>query len=100
MATAPLRHDDSLRSLRRTLGEVRRRIRSYVAVEGLTATLAAAAGLFWFVLGIDRLFEPRVGVRLALLWIAGGAVLFVFYAKFLRRFFARFSDAGLALLLE
>ena len=96
----PPTRDDSFVSLRSTLSVLRRRIRAYVAVEGIAAVVAVAGLLFWLVLGLDRLFEPRIAVRTAWLACAGIAVAVVFYRRFLRRFFARFSDSGLALLLE
>lgn len=100
MAVAPEKHDDVLRSLRRTLGAVRRRIRAYVGVEGLAATIATAGIAFWAALALDRVFEPARTVRWLFLAAALSFTLFVFYRKFLRRFFARLSDASLALLLE
>ncbi|MBL9081033.1 MAG: hypothetical protein JNK76_04465 [Planctomycetales bacterium] len=92
--------DESLRPLRRTLAAVRRRIRTYVAVEGLATTIAAVCAAFWAALAIDRVFEPRPAVRAALIIAGTGFVAVVFYRKFFRRFFARFSDSAVALLLE
>ncbi|MGC3966515.1 MAG: hypothetical protein QM775_03850 [Pirellulales bacterium] len=100
MAVASPQHDDTLRRLRRTLGAVRRRIRAYVAVEGLALTVAACGLAFWAALGLDRVFEPRSGVRYGFLAVGAAFVLVVFYRKFLSRFFARFSDSAVALLLE
>ena len=100
MAVASEKHDDVLRSLRRTLGAVRRRIRAYVGVEGLAATIAMAGVAFWAVLALDRFFEPGRIVRWLFLAAAVALTLVVFYRRFFRRFFARLPDASLALLLE
>ncbi len=105
MATQPLttpkpERDDSLRAVRGTLREVRGRIRSYVAAEGLAATLAAVGASFWAALALDWIFEPSAPVRAVLVWGFAAIVAIVFYRKFLRRYFARLSDGNLALLLE
>ncbi|MBA4017340.1 MAG: hypothetical protein C0483_09215 [Pirellula sp.] len=100
MAVASEKHDAVLRSLRRTLGAVRRRIRAYVGVEGIAATIATFGVALWAVLALDRFFEPGRAVRWLFLAAAFGSTLVVFYRKFFRRFFARLPDASLALLLE
>jgi hypothetical protein len=82
------------------LGRVRRRIRAYVAVEGLAATVAALGIGFWAALGLDWFFEPSSAVRLALVGLVVLATVVVFYRKFLARVFARLSDRSLALVAE
>jgi len=90
----------SSQTLRRVLGEVRRRIRAYVAVEGIGLTLATAGLGFWLALGLDRLFEPSRPVRLAFLAAAALAAALVFYKKVLARLFVPFEDRSLAMVVE
>jgi len=82
------------------LAAVRRRIRAYVAVEGLGATVATAALGFWAALGIDWFFEPPRPVRLAVLGVVGLVVLVVVWRRLLRRVFARLADRHIALIVE
>src|SRR5687768_1740176 len=82
------------------LASVRRRIRAYVWLEGL-ATLVAVAGLaFWISLAIDYLQEPPPAARIAILAVAGVALLVLLYRLILRRAFVRLSDRSMAILLE
>src|SRR5687768_6850268 len=82
------------------LASVRRRIRAYVWLEGL-ATLVAVAGLaFWISLAIDYLQEPPPAARIAILALAGIALLVVLYRLIVRRAFVRLSDRSMAILLE
>src|SRR5437879_2252154 len=94
----------NVRSLPSVLAAVRRRIRAYVAVEGLGATVATAALGFWAALGGDWFLEhfyqsPR-SARLALLGVAAAATLVVFWRRLLRRVFARLADRHVALIVE
>lgn len=92
------------RSLRRRLAAVRLRIRAYVLVEGLGATVAAAAVGFWAALGLDwfldRYYSSPRSVRLALVAAVGLGVLVVGWKKLLSRLFARLTDRHLALVVE
>lgn len=88
------------KALPKWLGKVRRRIRAYVAVEGLAATVATAGLGFWTAVGIDWFFEPPQPVRLTLVGLAGVATIVVFFRRFLSRVFARLADRQLALVVE
>src|SRR5688572_20410425 len=90
----------SSQMLRRVLGDVRRRIRAYVLVEGIGLTVAVAGLGFWLALGLDRLFEPPRAVRLAMLALVAGLALYVFFRKVLSRLFVRLEDRNLALVVE
>lgn len=100
MASVVERPDSAMRRLQGVLAAVRRRIRLYVAVEGLATTVAVAALAVWLMLAVDWLFEPPGPVRLALVGLAAVAVVVIFYRRFLRRTFARLADRNIALVLE
>jgi hypothetical protein len=82
------------------LASLRARIRRYVWVEGLAATVAVAIASFWLSMGIDWLFEPPVVVRRLLIAAGAIATAVVFYRFVLRRVNVPFTEANLALLLE
>ena len=90
----------------RLLGQVRRRIRSLVLGEGIAAAIAALIAAFWIAFVLDYLpvrfgySEASAWVRIGLLVLTGGAVLWVFYRLFLRRFFVRMRDSSMAMLVE
>ncbi|HJT30957.1 MAG TPA: hypothetical protein VJ783_02740 [Pirellulales bacterium] len=86
--------------VRQLLGALRRRIRRYVWLEGLAATIAALGFSFWLALGADWLFEPSGAVRQGLLLavLAVGASCLAWFV--LRRALARLSDHSMAVLLE
>jgi hypothetical protein len=86
--------------LRRVLGDVRRRIRAYVVVEGIGLTIAVAGLGLWLALGLDRLFEPSRPVRLAMLALALSAAGAVFYRKVISRLLVPLGDRSLALVVE
>jgi hypothetical protein len=87
-------------SLVELLDRVRRRIRSYVLVEGTAATIAALAVAFWTLLAIDWLFEFPREVRLVLLLVAGAVVGLVVWRVMLGRLIVRLPDRSMAILLE
>ena len=88
------------------LGRVRRRIRSLVLGEGVAAALATLIAAFWIAFVLDYLpvrfgyAEAPTWVRIGLLVLTGGIVLWVFYRLFLRRFFVRMRDSSMAMLVE
>jgi hypothetical protein len=88
------------RPLEQTLRAVRRRIRTYVAVEGLAWVVAIACLAFWLALAADWMFEPASRVRLAFVVACVAAIVVTFYRSFLRRAFAHIADRNVALLLE
>ncbi len=87
-------------AVRSTLAALRRRIRRYVWIEGHFAAVVCLGIAFWLSLGIDRLLEPPVAVRAAMLGVAGAALAWVFFRRVLRRMFARLTDRQMAMLLE
>ncbi len=87
-------------TIRGLLTSLRRRIRRYVWLEGLAATVAALALAFWAVLGIDWFFEPSPLVRQFLLGAGLAAGLAVLFRLTLRRLWVALSDRSMALLLE
>lgn len=99
MASAPKTVDRSP-TLEQMLREVRRRIRAYVAVDGLARVVAVACLAFWVAFGLDWLFEPAARVRQGFLVAFGVVVAVALYRMVLRRYFARFGDRNVAMLLE
>ncbi|MCE9604183.1 MAG: hypothetical protein K8U03_04685 [Planctomycetia bacterium] len=100
MASAPPKTADRSPSLEQMLREVRRRIRSYVAVEGLALVVATACLGFWVTFALDWLFEPASRVRQGFVVALALVVVVAVYRMILRRFFARFADRNVAILLE
>ena len=88
------------------LARLRARIRRYVAIEGLALLLAALAGLFWLLLGLDygyfRLtrLELPVPLRIGMVVVALGLIALVAIAYLLLRLFRRMRSRALALVLE
>ncbi|MBI2825667.1 MAG: hypothetical protein HYX69_13365 [Planctomycetia bacterium] len=82
------------------LAGLRDRIRRYIWVEGLAATVATLCAAFWLCLGVDYLLEPPVALRRILLAVAAIGTLVVFYRFVVRRVTVPLSNANLALLLE
>ena len=60
-------------TIRGLLAALRGRIRRYVWLEGLAATVAALGLAFWAGLGVDWFFEPSPAVRKALLAVSAAA---------------------------
>ena len=86
--------------IRELLVAVRRRIRRYVWLEGLAATVAVLGLAFWLSLGADWFFEPPREVRFVFLATIAAAGLFSLVWFLLRRIVARLSDRSMAILLE
>lgn len=86
--------------VRQLLRALRRRIRRYVWLQGLAATIAGLGLGFWLALGADWLFEPAALVRQGLLAgvLAIGVLCLAWFA--LRRILVRLSDHSMAVLLE
>lgn len=97
MSTLPAQLDPDIQSL---LERLRRRIRLYVWVEGVAATLAVLGLAFWLGLALDWLLEPSPLVRSAALLLVAVLTLGVIYRYILARAFVRLSDSNMALLLE
>ena len=87
-------------SVQAVLGELRRRIRQYVWLEGCAAAVAWLGVAFWATLAVDWFFEPPVAVRgtmLALIVVVLAAVLLQLIG---RRAFVRITDSNAAMVLE
>jgi len=87
-------------SVQAVLGQLRRRIRQYIWLEGCAAAVAWSGVAFWATLAADWFFEPSVAVRAIML-----ALVFVVFAAILlqligRRAFVRITDSNAAMLLE
>jgi hypothetical protein len=87
-------------AIRSTLAALRRRIRRYVVLHGLTAATAWLGIAFWASLAIDRLFEPPPSVRAIVLGVAALGLGWLLFRLVLRRAFARLTDRNMAMLLE
>lgn len=87
-------------AVRRTLDNVRRRIRAYVLVEGLARWIAILGIVFWVGLAWDWLFEPSPATRRIALVVVAAVAVYSAYRHLLRRLFVRISHASAALLLE
>ncbi len=87
-------------AIRRILDVLRRRIRTYVWIQGLAIILALLGLVFWVGLAADWTFELSIDVRRIALFVLGAALLFVTYRYLLRRIFVPISDSSLAVLLE
>jgi hypothetical protein len=82
------------------LAQLRRRIRTYVWVQGIIALLVLLGVWFWASLAFDWVFEPPRELRIALLVVLGLAICYSIYFYILRRAFVRLADRSLALLVE
>ncbi len=94
---APPHGDESIVA---ALVRLRRHIRRYTWVEGITTAFAVVAVSFWVSLAVDWLFEPPIVARVAFLAIAGAVVGTVLYRLVIRRAMAPLTDRNMAILLE
>ncbi|MDG2383584.1 MAG: hypothetical protein P8N76_18065 [Pirellulaceae bacterium] len=88
------------------LGRLRRRIRWYVWLEGLTLAIVWLSLAFWIGLAIDYLpvlagaSEMPRSARIVLLLLISAGLVYILYRWILRRAFVRFANRSLAILLE
>jgi hypothetical protein len=82
------------------LKELRGRIRRYVVMEGVAWIIGAVGVAFWISLGIDYLFEPGVGSRLALLMTATAGIAAMVVWGLILRLARSLKSRALALVLE
>lgn len=87
-------------AVRSALAALRRRVRRYVGLQGLATGVAWLGGAFWVSLAIDRLLEPPVPARIAILVVAGVGLAWILFRLVLRRAFARLTNRHMAMLLE
>ncbi len=94
------------RSIQRLLGRLRRRIRWYVWLEGLTLAIAWIGLAYWIGLALDYTpvvlgsSEMPAGARLVLLVVTAAGLAFVLERWLGRRLAAHFGPSNLALLIE
>ena len=81
------------------LDALRRRIRTYVWIDGLARSVAAAVGCLWASLVFD-LFEPPAPIRVLLLIAGMVAVGYVAWRWLIQRLQAPLAASSLALLIE
>jgi len=82
------------------LAGLRRRIRRYVASEGIARLVALLGGLFWLTLVADRFLEPPAGLRAGILLAAAAGLLALVVRRIVLPLAAPLGDPSLALLLE
>jgi len=82
------------------LGALRRRIRAYIWVQGLTSAAAWLGVAFWISLAGDWFFEPPAAVRVAAVAIVGLIFAGILTKMIALRTFVRLSDSSMATLLE
>lgn len=87
-------------AIRRTLDEVRRRLRAYLWLEGIALIAVLLGAAFWGGLLFDWLFEPSPAIRQAGWVVLAGVTVYFVYRYLLRRVFEPLSDDSLAQLLE
>jgi hypothetical protein len=86
--------------IRQLLAAVRRRIRRYVWLEGVSATVAVVGAAFWLALAADWFFEPPRAVRHTLVGLIVAVATASLAWLLLRRMLVRLSDHSMAILLE
>ncbi len=82
------------------LGELRRRIRQYVWLDGLAAAVAWLGAAFWVTLAADWFFEPSTAVRGVMLAVVAAVLAVVVVRLIGRRAFVRVTDGNAAMVLE
>ncbi len=97
MTTRSIHLDDSIHG---ALAALRRRIRSYVWIQGLAMVVATAGVVFWISLAVDWFFEPSLLLRKLLLGAAVFSIAVVAYRAIGRRAFVPLPDRSMAILLE
>lgn len=86
--------------LRALLASLRRETRRWVWVESLAWAAIAVAAIFWMTLVLDWSIEPPGWVRLAMLAIGGGLLVWLGITKLVGRLLTPLPDAALAVVVE
>ena len=86
--------------IQRLFQNLRRKIRFYLAAEGVGLWTFHLGLLFWFSLLADRIFEPSSTVRGTFLVLAALFLIWDFVRVVLKPVFKPINDHGLAVLLE
>ncbi|MBC21282.1 MAG: hypothetical protein CMJ74_13635 [Planctomycetaceae bacterium] len=82
------------------IAQLRRRIRSHILFQGLAIFCITLTVGFWFSFAVDWLWEPTVGIRIALMSICVPISFWVVWRFSLNRLRVPLPDASMALLLE
>lgn len=93
-------HPSDEQIISRTLADLRRRIRWYVAAEAVLCGLLFLGAVFWAGLLIDWMFEPSPNVRAAVHVVIGLVAAGILFWWGVRRWMVRLPDHSLALVLE
>ena len=86
--------------IRDLLAGLRRKIRSYVWLQGIALVVAWLAASFWITLALDWLIEPPPAFRSLLLVAVAAVLLWLVYRYILARAFVPLGDTSMAVLLE
>ena len=86
--------------IRRKLDRLHRSLRFYAALDGIALLLCALILLFLLDFALDRFFEFPLVIRIFLLPVLTGTILYVFWQRFIRRCFAPIRRDQLATVLE
>ena len=86
--------------VRAVLADLRRRIRRYVWLEGVTSAMAWLGVAFWLSLALDWFFEPSPIFRGLTLLAVVGVFVAVIVQLIVRRAFVPMTDDNMAMILE
>jgi hypothetical protein len=82
------------------LSGLRRRIRSYVWIQGVAIAVGWLALAFWITLALDWSIEPPPAFRALVLVAVGAVLVWMIYHYILARVFVPLADKSMAVLLE
>jgi len=99
-APTPARHNEAIASILGMLAAVRRRTRIWIWAESLAIAAAVALAGAWLSLVLDRLVEPPIWVRGAMLAAVIAAVTWVLVTRLAMRLAVPLTDESLALVVE
>ncbi|MEX2139881.1 MAG: hypothetical protein WD894_11510 [Pirellulales bacterium] len=86
--------------IRDLLTGLRRKIRSYVWLQGIALAVAWLAASFWITLALDWMIEPPPAFRALVLVAVTAVLLWLIYRYILARAFVPMGDTSMAVLLE
>jgi hypothetical protein len=82
------------------LAGLRRRIRSYIWIQGIALAVAWVGLAFWITLALDWMIEPPPAFRVLLLVGVAAVLLWIVYRYILARMSVPMGDTSMAVLLE
>jgi hypothetical protein len=97
VSNPPLSVAEPIRAL---LSGLRRKIRSYIWIQGLALAVAWLALSFWVTLALDWMIEPPAAFRALLLVAVAAMLLWLVYRFILVRAFVPLRDTSMAVLVE